>query len=420
MMTTTMRKITVVVLSVVLALNAPGQAATSRITIPGGGIKCTVNGAVERLTVIPDHQGGARLVLNSATVVEKMSYEPYGRTLEDTPDSTKTTRKYTGQEKDDSTGLYNYNARLYDPAAGLFISPDTIIPNPVSPRTWNRYAYCEGDPINLVDPDGHEPITIFLVARAVVALAILAFSVAAAVAPYDQDVGGNPCPITMDKTGELMTDGCIPAGLAFRDARDSFTAIGGGIAGMTYQPPAPVIDPYLNVTGFRNVGNPIGGYRLQPYAIPRQDVTPQMQLRLEMHRQAQVNAARTAKLTEQLLQEVRGRHAEELLAVPIRNGYVPVRDSDGHLAGWVNGKERLLESQQRLTDTANRLLATDMVDVRRANMPLILEASQVTLTDSGIHALHNKFDMQNGDYSRILEAIRYVDRLYYKLHDLTK
>jgi len=140
-----------------LALLAqPGAASVNRISIPGGGLKRTVNGTVERLTVIPDHQGGARLVLNGATVVEKLSYEPYGRTLEDTPDSTKTTRKYTGQEKDDSTSLYNYNARLYDPAAGLFISADTIIPNPVSPHTWNRYAYCHGDPVNLIDPSGHD------------------------------------------------------------------------------------------------------------------------------------------------------------------------------------------------------------------------------------------------------------------------
>ncbi len=147
--------VTSVVVSVLLLVQQ-ALAGTHRITIPGGGIKRTVNGAVERLTVIPDHQGGARLVLNGATVVEKVSYEPYGRTLEDTPDSTKTTRKYTGQEKDDSTGLYNYNARLYDPAAGLFISADTIIPNPVSPHTWNRYAYCHGDPVNLIDPSGHD------------------------------------------------------------------------------------------------------------------------------------------------------------------------------------------------------------------------------------------------------------------------
>lgn len=34
---------------------------------------------------------------------------------------------YTGQQSD-STGLLNYNARLYDPTVGRFVSPDSIVP----------------------------------------------------------------------------------------------------------------------------------------------------------------------------------------------------------------------------------------------------------------------------------------------------
>lgn len=35
--------------------------------------------------------------------------------------------KFSDQELDAEFGLYNYNARLYDPAIGIFISPDNII-----------------------------------------------------------------------------------------------------------------------------------------------------------------------------------------------------------------------------------------------------------------------------------------------------
>ncbi|HQQ26822.1 MAG TPA: RHS repeat-associated core domain-containing protein, partial [Syntrophales bacterium] len=60
------------------------------------------------------------------------------------------------------TGLYNFNARLYDPAVGRFISPDPAVPdlsnskNPwnYDPQMLNRYAYCRNNPLIYVDPTG--------------------------------------------------------------------------------------------------------------------------------------------------------------------------------------------------------------------------------------------------------------------------
>ena len=46
--------------------------------------------------------------------------------------------KFTDQELDNETGLYDYGAWLYDPALGRFISPDTIIPNPANPQSFNQ------------------------------------------------------------------------------------------------------------------------------------------------------------------------------------------------------------------------------------------------------------------------------------------
>ena len=63
--------------------------------------------------------------------------------------------KYTGKEQDDSTGLYFYEARYYDPVLGRFIQPDTIVPDPLGPQTLNRYAYVLNNPLIYTDPSGN-------------------------------------------------------------------------------------------------------------------------------------------------------------------------------------------------------------------------------------------------------------------------
>jgi RHS repeat-associated protein len=55
--------------------------------------------------------------------------------------------KYTGQELDDSTGLYYYGARYYDPGIGRFISPDDA--------TTDNYMYANNNPMTYVDPTGN-------------------------------------------------------------------------------------------------------------------------------------------------------------------------------------------------------------------------------------------------------------------------
>ncbi len=50
-----------------------------------------------------------------------------------------------------------YNARYYDPALGMFVSPDTLIPNPGQVVDYNRYAYARLNPMGFNDPTGHWP-----------------------------------------------------------------------------------------------------------------------------------------------------------------------------------------------------------------------------------------------------------------------
>jgi len=50
------------------------------------------------------------------------------------------------------------NARYYMPEIGRFISADTIVPNPQSPQSYNRYTYVRNSPVNFTDPTGNREI----------------------------------------------------------------------------------------------------------------------------------------------------------------------------------------------------------------------------------------------------------------------
>ena len=80
-----------------------------------------------------DHLGSTIAVSDTnGTVTESGEYLPYGMDR----DAVTLTGPYrfTDQEKDYGTGLYNYDARLYDPAIGQFIIPDTVIPDTYDPQ----------------------------------------------------------------------------------------------------------------------------------------------------------------------------------------------------------------------------------------------------------------------------------------------
>lgn len=101
-----------------------------------------------------DHLGSASLMTNTlGTLTRSWGYLPFGGTFK-TEGTGKADWRYTGQRQDDSTGLYFYNARYYDPVLGRFVSPDPLVSNSFYPQSLNRYAYCNNNPINFIDPSG--------------------------------------------------------------------------------------------------------------------------------------------------------------------------------------------------------------------------------------------------------------------------
>ncbi len=102
-----------------------------------------------------DHLGSSTAVTDAnAVVVETTEHSPFGAIREHTG-SDVTNYRFTDQELDPETGLYNYGARLYDPIIGRFTSPDPTVQAPFDPQTLNRYTYCGNSPLNYIDPSGY-------------------------------------------------------------------------------------------------------------------------------------------------------------------------------------------------------------------------------------------------------------------------
>jgi RHS repeat-associated protein len=102
-----------------------------------------------------DHLGSASLATDATGgVTSEMRYYPYGQTRSGTMD---TDRQYTGQRWEAGIGLYDYNARYYDPALGRFVQADTIVPSMAHSQDFNRYSYVRNNPLKYTDPSGHAP-----------------------------------------------------------------------------------------------------------------------------------------------------------------------------------------------------------------------------------------------------------------------
>ena len=76
------------------------------------------------------------------------------------PAQTVTDMGYTGHRHNNQAtandlGLIYMNARYYLPHLGRFASPDTLVPDPANPQSYNRYAYVRNNPLAFTDPTGH-------------------------------------------------------------------------------------------------------------------------------------------------------------------------------------------------------------------------------------------------------------------------
>ncbi len=92
---------------------------------------------------------------NTGLSLENYTYDAFGNTVA-SGDAVKNEIQFTGAVSDASTGLYNMNARYYNPASGRFLSQDTYTGNAYEPWTQHLYSYCGNNPTNFIDPSGHK------------------------------------------------------------------------------------------------------------------------------------------------------------------------------------------------------------------------------------------------------------------------
>jgi RHS repeat-associated protein len=84
-------------------------------------------------------------------VVDKRTFDSFGRILSETNPSVSFRYGYTGRERDLESGLDYYRARYYDPQVGRFISVD---PAGFGAGDTNLYRYVGNNSTNATDPTG--------------------------------------------------------------------------------------------------------------------------------------------------------------------------------------------------------------------------------------------------------------------------
>ena len=201
----------------------------------------SVTGSTVTLTYfVLDHLGSVAVVTTSTgTVQSQLAYDAWGKMRSPTtgaddeacalPPASPTTRGFTDQEQMEDVCLVNFNARIYDPQIGRFMSADPTTEAPYNLQDLNRYTYVLNNPLSLTDPTGYGGfwgLDLLMNERALVPilrrspiLGSIATIAAAAVCQYFAEAGA-VCGAAMSAEVEGLETGNI--GLAARTFAISF------------------------------------------------------------------------------------------------------------------------------------------------------------------------------------------------------
>jgi len=143
-----------------VVVDDPGPAQTTTedryIHLDGVRIAHLRDGALQYLH--HNHLGTATLITAaSGEVVDFRTYLPFGAEVDDANGDVAGHRYgFTGAEE--LHDLYALGVREYSPESGRMNSPDTVIPDPLNPQSFNRYAYAYNNPVRYTDRSGYEPV----------------------------------------------------------------------------------------------------------------------------------------------------------------------------------------------------------------------------------------------------------------------
>lgn len=149
----------------------------------GGQVQARTGGVEGPQLHLNDGAGTVRGVVEPGQASVQRHYAPYGEGQVVPQDGNVRSMAdlqlpaFNGERLDAAVGLYHLGARAYDPRLMVFLSVDPLAP--FDEGGINSYAYCAGNPINLIDPSGLFPKWLAWVLTGVaLALSVVAFKVA--------------------------------------------------------------------------------------------------------------------------------------------------------------------------------------------------------------------------------------------------
>lgn len=128
------------------------RTSLQKVLFDGGYVDMSGDSPEYRFFVT-DHLGGNRLVADaSGAILQTNHYDPYGESLpEGSAVDSGNPYKYGGKEYDDKALAYDFGARHYTSSIPRWTTMD-----PMAEKYYSisPYAYCAGNPMTVVDPNG--------------------------------------------------------------------------------------------------------------------------------------------------------------------------------------------------------------------------------------------------------------------------
>ncbi|MFA6545411.1 MAG: RHS repeat-associated core domain-containing protein [Limisphaerales bacterium] len=107
-----------------------------------------------------DGHGSVRFLTDATgQLTDSYEYDAFGKLIARTPNSELQTPNlylYAGEQWDADLGLYYNRARYLNPDTGRFWNMDTFEGNTDDPLSLHKYLYTANNPVNMVDPSGHD------------------------------------------------------------------------------------------------------------------------------------------------------------------------------------------------------------------------------------------------------------------------
>ena len=136
----------------VRVINTTGVYNYTYVYQDGALVAQDVNGV--KTFFVNDAKGNIVATMNSTgAVIETDFYSPTGEVL---VGGNKSRYQYEGKELDKTTGITNYNARMYSSSTDQFSQANQNIQNVFNAQDLNHYAFERNNPYKYIDPDGKD------------------------------------------------------------------------------------------------------------------------------------------------------------------------------------------------------------------------------------------------------------------------